>query len=56
MFDYLELDANGASNLPLSSRSTCQVRPERVRHMLYGSFAGIAHIPLLQYILRANLI
>ncbi|MBD2106864.1 hypothetical protein [Nodosilinea sp. FACHB-13] len=41
MFEYLEPDASGASNLPPSSHSTSQVRPERVRHMLYGSLAGI---------------
>ena len=41
MFEYLDPDASGASNLPPSSRSTSQVRPERVRHMLYGSLAGI---------------
>ena len=41
MFKYLEPDATGASNLPPSSRSTPQARPERVRHMLYGSLAAI---------------
>ena len=41
MFEYLEPDASGASNLPPSSRSTPQARPERVRHMLYGSLAAI---------------
>ncbi|MBE9108561.1 hypothetical protein IQ273_03910 [Nodosilinea sp. LEGE 07298] len=41
MFEYLEPDASGASNLPPSSRSTPQPRPERVRHMLYGSLAAI---------------
>ncbi|MBD2113563.1 MULTISPECIES: hypothetical protein [Cyanophyceae] len=41
MFEYLEPDASGASNLPPSSPSTAQIRPERVRHMLYGSLAAI---------------
>ncbi len=41
MFEYLEPDNRGASNLPPSSRSTSQARPERVRHLLYGSLAGI---------------
>ncbi|WP_431191157.1 hypothetical protein [Leptolyngbya subtilissima] len=41
MFEYLEPDASGASHLPPSSPSTPQIRPERVRHMLYGSLAGI---------------
>jgi hypothetical protein len=41
MFEYLEPGASGASNLPPSSRSTPQARPERVRHMLYGSLAAI---------------
>ncbi|MBW4462030.1 MAG: hypothetical protein KME47_17585 [Nodosilinea sp. WJT8-NPBG4] len=41
MFEYLDPDASGASNLPPSSRSTSQIRPERVRHMLYGSLAAI---------------
>ncbi|MBD1918073.1 MULTISPECIES: hypothetical protein [Cyanophyceae] len=41
MFEYLDPDASGAFNLPPSSPSTPQIRPERVRHMLYGSLAGI---------------
>ena len=41
MFEYLEPDASGASNLPPSSHSSTQIRPERVRHMLYGSLAAI---------------
>ncbi len=41
MFEYLEPDANGASNLPPSSRSNPPARPEKVRHLLYGSLAGI---------------
>ena len=41
MFEYLEPDASGASNLPPSSRSIPHARPERVRHMLYGSLAAI---------------
>ena len=41
MFEYLEPDASGASHLPPSSPSTPQIRPERVRHMLYGSLASI---------------
>ncbi|WP_026072666.1 hypothetical protein [Nodosilinea nodulosa] len=41
MFEYLEPDASGASNLPPDNFSKPQPRPERVRHMLYGSLAGI---------------
>ena len=41
MFEYPEPDASGASHLPPSSRSNPHVRPERVRHMLYGSLAAI---------------
>ncbi|MEP0908260.1 hypothetical protein NC969_22335 [Leptolyngbya subtilissima ST-M1] len=41
MFEYLDPDASGASHLPPSSPSTPQIRPERVRHMLYGSLAAI---------------
>ncbi|MBE9156691.1 hypothetical protein IQ265_07600 [Nodosilinea sp. LEGE 06152] len=41
MFEYLESDASGASNLPPSASGKSQPRPERVRHMLYGSLAAI---------------
>ncbi|MFQ4134975.1 hypothetical protein PGN35_001520 [Nodosilinea sp. PGN35] len=41
MFEYLEPDSRGASNLPPSSRSTPQPHPEKVRHLLYGSLAAI---------------
>ncbi len=41
MFEYLEPDASGASNLPPSSHRTPHPRPERVRHMLYGSLAAL---------------
>ncbi|MBE9160314.1 hypothetical protein IQ265_26355 [Nodosilinea sp. LEGE 06152] len=41
MFEYLEPDASGASNLPPANFSKPQPRQERVRHMLYGSLAGI---------------
>ncbi|MBW4481446.1 MAG: hypothetical protein KME14_02775 [Tildeniella torsiva UHER 1998/13D] len=41
MFEYLEPDASGASNIPPSHSATPQPRPERVRHLLYGSLAGI---------------
>ena len=41
MFEYLEPDASGASNIPPSQPAKPQPRPERVRHLLYGSLAGI---------------
>jgi hypothetical protein len=41
MFEYLDPDASGASNLPLAQPTHSHPRPERVRHMLYGSLAGI---------------
>ena len=41
MFEYLEPDANGASNSPPSASSSSQPRPERVRHLLYGSLAAL---------------
>jgi hypothetical protein len=41
MFEYLEPDNRGASNLPPSSRSNLQTHPEKVRHLLYGSLAAI---------------
>ncbi|MGB3136845.1 MAG: hypothetical protein WBB18_08580 [Nodosilinea sp.] len=50
MFEYLEPDANDnkeAGSLPVPPRSgsndrgTRSLTPERVRHMLYGSLAGI---------------
>ncbi|WP_017299515.1 hypothetical protein [Nodosilinea nodulosa] len=44
MFEYLEPDASGASNFPPSAPSKPQPRQERVRHMLYGSLAGIDRI------------
>ncbi len=40
MFEYLEPDASEASNLPPSSHNTSQPRPERLRHLLYGSRAA----------------
>ena len=39
MFEYLDPDAAGASNLPPDQPA--QPRPERVRHLLYGSLAAI---------------
>jgi hypothetical protein len=41
MFQYPELDADGASNFPPASSSNRQPRPERVRHVLYGSLEGL---------------
>ncbi|PSN78405.1 hypothetical protein C8B47_17065 [filamentous cyanobacterium CCP4] len=41
MFEYLEPDATGASNRPPANSGKPQPRPERVRHMLFGSLAGI---------------
>ena len=41
MFEYLEPDASGASNIPPSQSARPQPRPEKVRHMLCGSLAGI---------------
>ncbi len=41
MFEYLEPDTSGASNIPPSASSKPQPRPERVRHLLYGSRLGI---------------
>jgi hypothetical protein len=41
MFEYLEPDATGASNLPPAHGSKPQPRQERVRHLLYRSLAGI---------------
>ena len=50
MFEYLEPDASdeqGTGSLPLPPRSganskgTRSLNPERVRHMLFGSLAGI---------------
>ncbi|MBE9138638.1 hypothetical protein IQ254_15800 [Nodosilinea sp. LEGE 07088] len=41
MFEYLEPDASGGSNFPPSPSAQPQPRPERVRHMLYGSLAAI---------------
>ncbi|MBD2108609.1 hypothetical protein [Nodosilinea sp. FACHB-13] len=41
MFEYLDPDASGASNFPPAQPAHPHPRPERVRHMLYGSLAGI---------------
>ena len=41
MFEYLDPDASGASNLPPAQPAQPHPRPERVRHLLYGSLAGI---------------
>jgi hypothetical protein len=41
MFEYLEPDAAGASDLPPAQPSQAHPRPERVRHLLYGSLAAI---------------
>ena len=41
MFEYIEPDASGASNLPPANSGKPQPRPERLRHMLFGSLAGI---------------
>ncbi|MGB3135691.1 MAG: hypothetical protein WBG38_14620 [Nodosilinea sp.] len=41
MFEYLEPDASGASNHPPAQDPKSLPRQERVRHMLYGSLAGI---------------
>jgi hypothetical protein len=41
MFEYLEPDASGASDLPPAQPSQPHPRPERVRHLLYGSLAAI---------------
>ncbi len=41
MFEYLDPDASGASNLPPAQPAKAHPRPEKVRHMLYGSLAGI---------------
>ena len=41
MFEYLDPDTSGASNLPPAQPTQPHPRPERVRHMLYGSLAGI---------------
>jgi hypothetical protein len=41
MLQYPESDASGASNLPPASSKRRQPQPERVRHVLYGSLAGI---------------
>ncbi len=41
MFEYLDPDASGASNLPPAQLAQPHPRPERVRHMLYGSLAAI---------------
>jgi hypothetical protein len=41
MFEYLDPDAAGASNLPPAQPNQPHPRPERLRHLLYGSRAGI---------------
>jgi hypothetical protein len=41
MFEYLEPDASGASNLPPAQPTHPHPRPERLRHLLYGSRAAI---------------
>jgi hypothetical protein len=41
MFEYLDPDASGASNLPPAQHPQTQPRPERLRHLLYGSRAAI---------------
>jgi hypothetical protein len=41
MFEYLDPDAAGASNLPPAQPAHPHPHPERVRHLLYGSRAGI---------------
>jgi hypothetical protein len=41
MFEYLEPDATGASNLPPSHGPKPQTAVERVRHLLYGSLAAL---------------
>ncbi|PZU99520.1 MAG: hypothetical protein DCF32_18610 [Leptolyngbya sp.] len=41
MFEYLDPDASGASNLPPAQPTQPQPRPERLRHLLYGSRAAI---------------
>jgi len=41
MFEYLEPDANRASNFPPSQSAKPQPLPERVRHLLYGSLADL---------------
>ena len=41
MLNYLEADASGASNYPPADVSRPEPRQERVRHLLYGSQAGI---------------
>ena len=41
MFEYLDPDAAGASNLPPAQPSSPHPRPDRLRHLLYGSRAAI---------------
>jgi hypothetical protein len=41
MFEYLDSDASGASNFPPAQPSQPYPRPERMRHLLYGSRLGI---------------
>ncbi len=41
MFEYLDPDASGASNLPPAPPAQPHPSPERVRPMLYGSLAAI---------------
>jgi hypothetical protein len=44
MLQYPESDADGASNLPPASSSRRQPKPERVRHVLYGSLRGLDRV------------
>jgi hypothetical protein len=41
MFEYLEPDAAGASNQPPAQPARPHPRPDRLRHLLYGSRAAI---------------
>ncbi len=41
MFDSLDPDAFGASNLPPAQPTPPAPRPERVRHLLYGSLPAL---------------
>ncbi len=41
MLQYLESGAGAASNLPPSANSPQPPRPERVRHLLYGSLPAL---------------
>ena len=41
MFEYLEPDAAGASNHPPAQPGRAHPRPDRLRHLLYGSLPAI---------------